>query len=98
MSTKTSDFGPVWDLAQLRVITQPADTRLIVDAGPGTGKTAVACARVAHLINEGGISPRGVWLISFTRTAVKEIRDRIRAYLHDPDALYGVKMATIDAH
>ncbi|MDW9652910.1 AAA family ATPase [Sinorhizobium meliloti] len=90
--------SPDWDPSQLFVITQPSNARLIVDAGPGTGKTAVACARVAHLINEGALSPRGVWLISFTRTAVKEIRDRIRSYLNNPDALYGVKIATIDSH
>lgn len=89
---------PAWDLSQQRVITQPSDARLIVDAGPGTGKTAVACARVAHLINEGALSPSSIWLISFTRTAVKEIRDRISSYLIDPDALYGVKIATIDTH
>jgi hypothetical protein len=29
---------------------------------------------------------------------VKEIRDRIQSYLNDPDALYGVKIATIDSH
>ncbi len=69
-----------------------------MDAGPGTGKTAVACARVAHLINEQRVPARGVWLISFTRTAVKEIRDRIQSYLKDPDALYGIKIATVDAH
>lgn len=89
---------PAWDLSQQRVITQPPDARLIVDAGPGTGKTAVACARVAHLINEGALSPSSIWLISFTRTAVKEIRDRISSHLIDPDALYGVKIATIDTH
>jgi hypothetical protein len=89
---------PDWDPSQLHVITQPPSKRLIVDAGPGTGKTAVACARVAHLINMGGVPARGVWLISFTRTAVKEIRDRIRAYLLDPDALYAVRIATVDAH
>ena len=39
--------------------------------GPGTGKTAVACARVAELIDKG-VNPAGIWLISFTRTAIRQ--------------------------
>ncbi len=57
------------------VITAPASDRLLVDAGPGTGKTYVACSRVAALINEGVPAGR-IWLVSFTRTAVQEIRAR----------------------
>ncbi|MCX3421176.1 UvrD-helicase domain-containing protein [Pseudomonas aeruginosa] len=46
-----------WDADQLRVIEEDADSRLIVEAGPGTGKTAVACARLAYMINEEGNPP-----------------------------------------
>ena len=45
------------DPLQKAVITTPSDARVIVEAGPGTGKTAVGCARVAWLVAEGGISP-----------------------------------------
>ena len=87
-----------WDRRQLDVIEAPADTRLLVDAGPGTGKTAVACRRVAWLIDKGGVSPSNIWLISFTRTAVKEIRNRIRHYLQHPGDLWSVRIATLDSH
>lgn len=87
-----------WDKSQREVIDAPPEDRLLVGAGPGTGKTAVACARVSQLIDQGGLEPSHVWLISFTRTAVREIRDRIAAYLEDAAAAYAVKIATLDSH
>lgn len=86
-----------WDPEQEAVIEAPRSARLIVDAGPGTGKTAVACARVAHLVNEG-VEPANVWLISFTRTAVAEIRDRIRALAEDEARAAAVRISTLDSH
>ncbi|MEF2074593.1 UvrD-helicase domain-containing protein [Consotaella aegiceratis] len=87
-----------WDESQRRVIDARPGDRLLVGAGPGTGKTAVACARVSQLIDQGGLEPSRIWLISFTRTAVREIRDRIAAYLEDASAAYAVKIATLDSH
>ncbi|QQS13791.1 MAG: UvrD-helicase domain-containing protein [Rhodospirillales bacterium] len=87
-----------WDQSQRDVIDAPPQQRLLVGAGPGTGKTAVACARVSQLIDQDGLEPSRIWLISFTRTAVREIRDRIAAYLEDTAAAYAVKIATLDAH
>lgn len=85
-----------WDAYQLRVIEENADLRLIVEAGPGTGKTAVACARLAYLINEEDIEPSNIWMISFTRTAVAEIRARLHSYVGDSS--FAIKIATIDSH
>ncbi|WP_296721011.1 UvrD family DEAD/DEAH box helicase [Erythrobacter sp.] len=85
-----------WDDDQLRVIEAGADARLIVEAGPGTGKTAVACARLAWLINEEGIEPSNAWMISFTRTAVAEIRARLHTYVGE--ASFAIRIATVDSH
>ena len=87
-----------WDKSQREVIHAPQEDRMLVAAGPGTGKTAVACARVSQLIDQDGLEPSRIWLISFTRTAVREIRDRIAAYLEDASAAYAVKIATLDSH
>lgn len=87
-----------WDTSQREVIDAPSEDRLLVGAGPGTGKTAVACARVSQLIDRGSVEPSRIWLISFTRTAVREIRNRIAAYLEDAAAAYAVKIATLDSH
>lgn len=86
-----------WDPEQEAVVTAPAHARLLVDAGPGTGKTAVACGRVAHLIRTG-VPAAKIFLISFTRTAVTEIRERIAALAADVDQAYAVTISTLDSH
>ena len=85
-----------WDAEQMRVITADSDARLIVEAGPGTGKTAVACARLAHLISEEDIEPSNILMISFTRAAAAEIRARLHSYVGE--ASYAIHNATIDSH
>src|SRR5262249_10328990 len=85
-----------WDRSQSTVIKAPSKARLIVEAGPGSGKTAVACGRIAHLIKELDVSPSNVLLISFTRTAVQELRDRIAAHLGDAATASGVRVSTLD--
>lgn len=85
-----------WDADQLGVIEEDTDARLVVEAGPGTGKTAVACARLAYLIIEEDLEPSKTWMISFTRTAVAEIRARLHSYVGD--ASFAIRIATIDSH
>lgn len=85
-----------WDEHQRKVVFAPKDDRLEVHAGPGMGKTAVACGRVSELI-EQGVAPTNIWLLSFTRTAVHEIRDRIGFFAADSRSVLGVKIGTIDS-
>lgn len=85
-----------WDAEQMRVITADSDARLRVEAGPGTGKTAVACARLAHLITEEDVEPSNILMISFTRAAAAEIRARLYSYVGE--ASYAIHNATIDSH
>jgi hypothetical protein len=82
---------------QADVTRAPPEERILVDAGPGTGKTFAACRRVAALIADG-IRPNRIWIISFTRTAVLEIRSRIAAALEDPIDSLSVRIATLDSH
>lgn len=90
------EVGPgEWHRAQRAVIEAGPHVRLVVDAGPGTGKTQVACARVVYLIGEVGLNPSAIWLISFTRTAVAEMRSRIAGARGEATA---VRIATLDAH
>lgn len=94
----TPSSAITWTAEQRQVIESPVSRRLIVDAGPGTGKTATACARIAWLLTEGGLEASEIWLFSFTRTAVHELRNRIASYLPDPGAVAALRIATIDAH
>lgn len=86
-----------WDDEQRSVIELAHDDRALVVAGPGTGKTAVACARVAHLLREG-LSPSNILMFSFTRAAVAEVRDRISAIASGDDRAAGaVRITTLDS-
>src|SRR5215469_12487998 len=48
-------------------------------AGPGTGKSFSIEERVCWLLR-GGLQPNEIAVVSFTRAASRELRDRIRAY------------------
>lgn len=85
-----------WDDDQRLVIEAEPNDRLIIEAPPGCGKTAVACARTAYLIGRQ-IEPSNIWLISFTRTAVKEIRDRIQKLSNENPAARAVRISTLDS-
>jgi superfamily I DNA/RNA helicase len=50
------------DSGQHIVVTAGPEERLIVDAGPGTGKTHTACIKVAALIMEHDIPPSRIWI------------------------------------
>jgi superfamily I DNA/RNA helicase len=86
-----------WSTEQTKVINSPGSSRILVDAGPGTGKTAVACMRIANLINEGFCSPHEIIVISFTNTAVYEIRERIKGYLRESSSATNIRVTTLDS-
>ena len=85
-----------WTEDQRSIINLSKEQRVIVNAAPGSGKTAVACARITNLI-DGGIEPSKIWLVSFTRTATQELRDRISLFSDTEQNILGVKIATIDS-
>jgi hypothetical protein len=83
--------------AEQRAIAEaPPDARIIVNAPPGTGKTTVACGRIAWLLAHG-VAPHRIWLVSFTRTAIRELRNRIRRMADDDSIVYGVRVTTLDS-
>lgn len=86
-----------WDKAQREIIELEESESLIVEAGPGTGKTAVACARVAYLVEEYDLESSKILLVSFTRTAVRELRNRIEYFADDPRNVSGVRICTLDS-
>ena len=49
---------------------------MLVLAGPGSGKTTVITQRIINLVQEEGISPSDILVITFTKAAAKEMEDR----------------------
>ena len=55
------------------------DGPMMVLAGPGSGKTTVITHRVQYLTKEYGIDPGDILVITFTRAAAEEMRERYEA-------------------
>jgi superfamily I DNA/RNA helicase/RecB family exonuclease len=71
---------PVLDEAQQRVVDHKGGPLLVL-AGPGTGKTTTIVAAVAERVERRGIDPGRILVLTFSRKAAGELRDRITARL-----------------
>jgi superfamily I DNA/RNA helicase/RecB family exonuclease len=67
---------PALDDAQRAVVTH-AGGPLLVLAGPGTGKTTTIVEAVVERITERGIDPARLLVLTFSRKAARELRERI---------------------
>jgi superfamily I DNA/RNA helicase/RecB family exonuclease len=68
---------PVLDAAQRAVVEHP-DGPLLVLAGPGTGKTTTLVEAVAERVRRG-TAPERILVLTFSRKAAVELRDRMAA-------------------
>lgn len=64
---------------------------LLVTAGPGSGKTTVITHHIKYLIDNQGISPKEILVITFTKSAAVEMKER---FLHlsgqsDTEVVFG---------
>lgn len=66
---------------QRRAVLAPDDGPLLIDARPGSGKTAVLTHRVAWLVAGRGLEPWELLPIAFTNRAVDEMRSRLAGLL-----------------
>src|SRR5579859_964423 len=72
--------APVLDKAQQAVVDHEG-LPLLVLAGPGTGKTTAIVETVVDRITRRGIDPDRVLVLTFSRKAAEELRQRITARL-----------------
>lgn len=81
----TSNALPTCDASQLAAATCTGRP-VLVNAGPGTGKTTTLVRRIAHLIDDCNARPEQLLVLTFSNDAADELRQRIAAYLGDARA------------
>ena len=57
---------------------------VLVEAGPGTGKTRTLVRRVIHLVRERGAAPEDLLVLTFSNEAAEELRQRLARSLGQP--------------
>src|SRR6266511_2731572 len=73
--------APVLDDRQRRVVEHPAGPLLVL-AGPGTGKTTTIVEAVVDRVEQRGLDPDEILVLTFSRKAAAELRERITARLN----------------
>ena len=66
--------------SQLRAIAHLSGPMMVL-AGPGSGKTSVIVERTAYMTGEGGIPASSVLVVTFSRAAAKEMRERFLKFI-----------------
>ena len=60
-------------------ISDTLEGMLVVDAGPGTGKTHTIVERFINILRKEDVDPKDVLLLTFTKNAASEMEERVRA-------------------
>ena len=72
---------------------------MVVDAGPGTGKTSTLVKRYLSLL-EKDVKPNDILMVTFTNNAAAELRDRIRDAMSKAgrvNEINSIRTSTFDA-
>ena len=77
------DPGIRLDEEQRRAVVTDDDYCLLV-AGAGAGKTTTMAAKVKYLVEKQHVNPEEIIVISYTRKAIGELKDRINSGLKIP--------------
>lgn len=81
---------------QWKAISHPYRRHLLVNAGPGSGKTSVLLGRAVHLLREQRLKPEQIQVLAFNRAVVHEIRARIKGMFAQLG--YGSYVQRINVH
>lgn len=72
-----SDIAIDLNKEQEEIVTYNGDKFLSVEAGPGAGKTRVLIEKVNYMVNELGVNPESLLIITFSTKAADELQERL---------------------
>ena len=75
-----SNNGVILDKEQEMAVKYNGSKPLVIDAGPGSGKTRVIIERVVYLIDELKQDPSSILVITFTNKAADELKGRLKSH------------------
>lgn len=71
------DYSSFKNVTQEYIETLPYEKRVIVNAGPGTGKTYTLIEKIKNMIEKQDVSPDEILVLCFSRAAVEVIKSRL---------------------
>lgn len=85
----------LFDKDQKYAVNYDGDKPLVINAGPGSGKTRVIIERVKFLVDNGA-EPSSILVITFTNEATNELRNRLKYETDLSDQIVNqIKISTI---
>jgi len=73
--------GNPFNQNQIEAIRYQMDKNLRIIAGAGSGKTETICAKTAYLMTMENIEPSSICMVTFTRKAAIEMKERVNLFL-----------------
>ncbi|HRP56811.1 ATP-dependent DNA helicase [Agriterribacter sp.] len=77
---------------QQRKAVDTIEGAVLVDAGPGTGKTQVLALRIANILRQTDINPNNILCLTYTDNGAVEMRNRLLRIIGS--AAYGIRIHT----
>lgn len=82
------------------IVESSIDSKILVNAGPGTGKTFCAINRLIYILKNNLASPEKILMLCYSKSAVNVIRDRIKESIKEGTLSYlanEIYVATFDS-
>lgn len=79
---------------QEEAVTYYGEKPLLIEAGPGSGKTRVITERVRYLLEEKEMDPESFLIITFSNKAARELKERLMDYF-DVDIINQMQISTV---
>lgn len=80
---------------QTDIINASIHDRIVVNGGPGTGKTYTLIERLKYLVSDDTVDPERIVVLCYSRSAVEVIRTRLNDAIDNGEASYGLKSVDV---